>query len=741
MAGFLCALQINYFTVVFFFVPCKSIILLSCFFGAVQIQYFTVMLCFFGAVQIKYFTVVPCFFVAVQIKYFTGNECEYRHSEYARVNPRDCRYWLSGNCLNPKCPFRHPPLDGLLGTQAAVTGGPSVSPSQIPTASATHAPYNSSKQAVPCFFFQKGLCLKGDRCAFLHGPPTPTSSTGNKVAAQVPVTSQGVENPCFKKPFVSNEKYTQERKTSQGNVAKSSGISEAKPASKIETAPQRNMFEWEKKVPPPAVGFDNEVSRFKTTSPPVTNGPTVARPNRLHQARVPDDHNFQSGKDSDEFLRESSPGFDVLVADELRNSDYYHGEDEFSKARGQDERNLDSLNEYDLGHSGDYSLAADIDRERFRVPQGYESYDHLQEPYAWEQHRKPSAHVDRRTRRRSNSPENAEVSDLRHHLSKRRKGNGLKSVVGHDYAHEGHGEEQSRRPFSRKDSLELPLNESFLGNRFRGRIKLPANGGADHLEREDRGRFRNRLSSGRLPATHHLSPGEGRVHDRIRGRLQDDERRNSKDRLMGRELPGDRSDFAGPKSLSELKNGRNTENREQQSLGRRRSLRDDRPQSEDDFLFEGPKPLSEILKEKRGAGADADSGNGKSSDNKNQEVTNGQNPTPAANTQNGVLSETKEDVKNLPPNNEESSKLEVTDAAGGDNDGEYEEGMVYDEAGEDQYYEGDDQRDADYEYEQGEGDEGYYEYEQGEEGENQEEDYMEEEDGDDFAKKIGVVHS
>ena len=156
---------------------------------------------------------------------------------------------------------------------------------------------------------------------------------------------------------------------------------------------------------------------------------------------------------------------------------------------------------------------------------------------------------------------------------------------------------------------------------------------------------------------------------------------------MGRELPGDRSDFAGPKSLSELKNGRNTENREQQSLGRRRSLRDDRPQSEDDFLFEGPKPLSEILKEKRGAGADADSGNGKSSDNKNQEVTNGQNPTPAANTQNGVLSETKEDDKNLLLNNEES-KLEVTDAAGGDNDGEYEEGIVYNESGEDQYYEG-----------------------------------------------------
>ncbi|CAJ1938998.1 unnamed protein product [Sphenostylis stenocarpa] len=675
------------------------------------------------------------YFLASPLTCKKGNECEYRHSEYARINPRDCRYWLSGNCLNPKCSFRHPPLDGLLGTQATTAGGSAVSvpPSQIPTASATHAPYNSSKQAVPCFFFQKGLCLKGDRCAFMHGPPAP--STGNKVAAQVPVTSQGGENPNFKKPFGTDEQYTQERKTSQGNVAKSGGGPEPKPAQKIESAPQRNVFELEKKIALPSVGFDNEASRYKPSSPPVSNGPTVARSNRLHQARVPDDHNFHSGKDSDEFLRESSPGFDVLVADELRNSDYYHGEDEFGKARGQDERNLDNLNEYDLGNSGDYGLAADIDRERFRMPQGYESYDHMQEPYVWEQRRKASAHLDKRSRRRSDSPENAVVSDLRHHLSKRRKVNGLKSVVSHDYALEGHGEEQSQRSFSRKESLQLPLNEGSLGNRFRGRIKLPADGGADQLERDDRGRSRGRLLSGRLQATH-----QGRIHDRMRGRLQDDERRNSKDRLMGRELMGgDRSDFAGPKSLAELKNGRNTDNREQQSLGKR-SLIDDHPLSEDDVQFDGPKPLSEILKEKRGAGAraGADSGNGKSSDFKN-EVTNGSDPTPDTNTQNGVLSETKEYVKNQ--NNDEESKLEVTDAAGGDTEathGQYEDGM-YDEAGEDQYYEGDDAREADYEYEQG--DEGYYEYEQGEEGENQEEDYMDEEDGDDFAKKIGVIHS
>ncbi|KAM2071910.1 hypothetical protein ACFX1X_040800 [Malus domestica] len=55
-----------------------------------------------------------------------GSECEYRHSEYARINPRDCWYWLNGSCLNLKCAFRHPPLDGLLGSPAANSAGSSL---------------------------------------------------------------------------------------------------------------------------------------------------------------------------------------------------------------------------------------------------------------------------------------------------------------------------------------------------------------------------------------------------------------------------------------------------------------------------------------------------------------------------------------------------------------------------------------------------------------------------------------
>ncbi|KAK9274669.1 hypothetical protein L1049_021920 [Liquidambar formosana] len=48
------------------------------------------------------------YFLASPLTCKKGSECEYRHSEYARVNPRDCWYWLNGNCLNPKCAFRHP---------------------------------------------------------------------------------------------------------------------------------------------------------------------------------------------------------------------------------------------------------------------------------------------------------------------------------------------------------------------------------------------------------------------------------------------------------------------------------------------------------------------------------------------------------------------------------------------------------------------------------------------------------
>ncbi|KAG0461903.1 hypothetical protein HPP92_020379 [Vanilla planifolia] len=128
------------------------------------------------------------YFLASPLTCKKGIECEYRHSEGARINPRDCRFWLSGNCLNPRCIFRHPPLDGLFGNPG-VTSVPVVTSSQMtPSVQVLMGnPANSSsRNNVPCYYFQKGTCLKGDKCPFMHGPwpaGNPLAMQASKIAA------------------------------------------------------------------------------------------------------------------------------------------------------------------------------------------------------------------------------------------------------------------------------------------------------------------------------------------------------------------------------------------------------------------------------------------------------------------------------------------------------------------------------------------------------------------------------
>ncbi|CAM0871848.1 unnamed protein product [Alopecurus aequalis] len=59
---------------------------------------------------------------------------------------------LNGAPVLPK------PIDGMFG---AATPG-------IPAVSSNYAAYNSGKQMAPCYYFQKGNCMKGDKCPFYH---------------------------------------------------------------------------------------------------------------------------------------------------------------------------------------------------------------------------------------------------------------------------------------------------------------------------------------------------------------------------------------------------------------------------------------------------------------------------------------------------------------------------------------------------------------------------------------------
>lgn len=202
----------------------------------------------------------------------------------------------------------------------------------------------------------------------------------------------------------------------------------------------------------------------------------------------------------------------------------------------------------------------------------------------------------------------------------------------------------------------------------------------------------------------------------------------------------DNVNFAAPKRLAELKVVKGAENKEQQSLGKRKNFEDYQP-SEGDILFEGPKPLSEILKRKREAEAAA-SGSGKllvnKEDNNQREIKEsligGSEITGVADTQ-SIKEESKSGTVT-----EKIDEAHGQSSQAPNNEFEAEDGMIYDETLEDQELEADDQRDGDYDYEQVD-EEGEYNYEEGENADPEEEYLDEEEDGEDFAKKIGVVFS
>lgn len=704
------------------------------------------------------------YFLASPLTCKKGSECEYRHSEYARMNPRDCYYWLNGNCLNPKCSYRHPPLDGLVGPQVGNFAAPPALVSPVPPVPS--APQNSAKQAVPCIFFQKGHCLKGDRCPFMHGPNPPSTKI-----QQVPASTVAPEAPAFKKAFGNLEKCTQPKVNNYTNAPRV-----------VEAPPQANaipkQFARAMNGEPVRKGYTPSVVRedapkYKEIKPfSIDNGNLRSRPGRTHHGGSFDDPNFPNGRDAEDSLRESSPGFDVLVDDKLSEDEYYRNEDQYVRMRGHDRKNL---NEFDMGHKDDYNSVADVDPDIHYNRRGYDSFDRVPEKYAWDHRRTSSerslgesAHYDRKGPYKPEGSDLNQNSDLRLRLSKQRRGNGLKSVVNPDYSLDNHGEDRGYRS-TRRDSRRSPIHESSRGHRLQGRIKLPGrsspvSGNDLYSEREnERGRNWGRSS----PTRQQVSGQQGRLRDRLSGRIQDESREGRKINgpvMRMDTVAADGINFAAPKRLSELKGTRQTDSKHQQSKTQQSvaggKLRDTVLASslatEGNISFAGPKPLSEILKRKR-----TTSSSGTNSDNKEEIKQNETDVTLTSSASNSATDTGKEAVPSSASEQakfgEEENKPLVVEADEEEGEisnkkiklnGEGESSLLDDnklpEAGEalvaadgeehefDEEY---DQGDGEYEYEQDDG-EGYH-LNVGETG-DQEVDSMDEDDGDDFAKTLGV---
>ncbi|CAL5096827.1 unnamed protein product [Urochloa decumbens] len=217
-------------------------------------------------------------FLASRFACTKGANCEFRHCEGARFNP-SCWYWFQGNCANPSCTFRHPPLESLNRTE----------PLADPVLSSASA---SVKAVSPCYFYYNSYCKKGGNCPFLHEPPTFNNVVG---------TCSGV---------------TTSNIAVHGNSAGEEKFESPKYAL---ANPYRGSPEHIKKHHSKGVSESSSpVFNGATSNAPETAADTVGHMKSSILSDQSSGDSAMEHAEQDE-SRDSSPGFDVLVDDGLSN--------------------------------------------------------------------------------------------------------------------------------------------------------------------------------------------------------------------------------------------------------------------------------------------------------------------------------------------------------------------------------------------------------------------------------------
>lgn len=432
------------------------------------------------------------YFLASPLTCKKGSECEFRHSEVARVNPRECWYWMNSNCLNPKCGFRHPPLDGLFESPRLPAGQAGLYS-------------NPNKQNTPCFYFQKGQCVKGDKCPFMHGS-NPTTDNASQVATDNDIQdATKISSALPSNTHITNSRALKEC-TTQSTMSKLT----------VNRSISNNKYENIAKKP--SSSLDYELSR----SQPFSGDSTSSKPS--HQLSPPaEEEHYINGRENEDYLRESSPGFDVLVdvdGEEYvpREPEFYNNEDDYgghSKLNTNPDQFVDEFDYInpDYGYQAVPSFEKDEYNRRMHHEWGRDNNRSVQNTHK------------RRSVQRDLSPVGDVTGlDLRHSLLKKRRVNGHHSDP-REVRHADYNRYKDR-PFRRNAPPHLSQEMVSISPRLQGRIKLPPNRGIS-------------------PSTR-TSEGRSRFRDRMNHARNFDDRRHRRD-------DGDSSSFPGPKSLAELK--------------------------------------------------------------------------------------------------------------------------------------------------------------------------------------------
>lgn len=529
------------------------------------------------------------YFLASPLTCKKGAECEYRHSESARLNPRDCYYWLNGGCLNPSCAFRHPPLEGL-----TETGSGPVQPS-------SNALIPSSKSSVPCYFYFNAYCIKGDQCPFLHDmfpaqkslkappqmttahPPEKKTSTGSdtgpasvEVPAHLPGdTPEPIKQEHFKE--VSQQPTTAIALEEPNPSAESSVPDFEEPSIKLSD---------ENPLPPTEYG-----------SPPLC----------LDQGS---EGLVKECAEPDEWW-ESSPGFDVLVDDGSDQLPYDDDDADYIMARER---------ESEILHSHGHLLQYDYDVPDGYDPTGYpdagymyehgmlDNYNHADNnrytpEYFQREHSRERGHSRERSlevvphRKRHSSRRNDVLDerdgmDLRDHLRKRRKtdGSSRKGLPSHARrksrersVRQGMGPSLHGRLASEVGNMSVSVHDtefSVNDSQRSGWSGYPQS--SRHVQsrlRERESRRRNRKPTPERSVR--ISSGEG----------------SSSRKAESSQVKTDASNFTGPKTLAQIKEEKRRATSEEGNNSENYAPR--HPTRTGPKDFEGPRPLNELLKEKR----------------------------------------------------------------------------------------------------------------------------------------------
>ncbi|KAK6774372.1 hypothetical protein RDI58_029611 [Solanum bulbocastanum] len=498
------------------------------------------------------------YFLASPLTCKKGMECEYRHSEMARLNPRDCWYWVAGSCLNPACAFRHPPLESHAETSSELAPPPNKS--VVPV----------NKTNMLCYFYFSGYCNKGERCAYLHGPDDgATAWTSSKVASEVP------DEPTagMKRTFAGSE-------TDLSAVEKHTNSSEMGPK---EAAHEYINSEVDVHLMTNNVG--EQSASHETSGSPSVEAAAVGLVSLVHAESLTQGGSYLSpNQNSDEEVEdnvereewlESSPGFDVLVDDRLVGLSH---EDEHNylmhpdmEDRELDERftgyDFENHLEYDPAYP-DIGIVSDVKQNASYY--NFENHE-MNEPVG--EFLIPAHGRERVSRKRELPRELAFRSrdnvDLRDLLKKRR-------------ASESDSPDHLSRRFdlSRSNVHEQGSRDRHRpqGSRWMPRTRLE---GANRLKRL-------RQSQGSSYRQQHFK-------DRRRGKSRPFANESHRRRMDSRKRLTDVPEtFSAPKTLAQIREEKRRVREDANSL---EGTGPSGVSEKEDFS--GPKPLSEILKDKR----------------------------------------------------------------------------------------------------------------------------------------------